>query len=210
MPMNCMTLIQAHGGGQSTFSHTFPYWKRFGDWPIVVTTPSDDPLNCGGSTVILGRAGHSGPLAGQRIKLHFKYLLSVHADFFFLSEYDCCLLTPGIPIEIQKNPTGLWAPVAGGEKHPFLAPWFVHPPWCFDRDTLVKMSTKLFEIPDNAEQGFIDRQISLAAYRSGVEVHDMMNKLGLAYSTNTIEQRHFLDALTFVSRGAKFVHGIKL
>jgi len=140
--METLAVIIAYGGGQKTFDRLWRHWAPL-PADLMVVSPEDAPVVLNSEQiprvcrhVMVGRSGHHGAVAGNRLKKLFDVLAAVRSyDFYILGEYDSCLLGGEIPRPILEAPRGLWAYVAGWTDPPFQSPWFVHPPWMFDVGT---------------------------------------------------------------------------
>lgn len=206
--MEILQLIMTHKEAKETVIRHLPIWENISK-NIIFTSPEDSKMEIepfSYKEVLIGKAEHHGEISAQRIINIFEYALSKEWEYLLLMEYDSFALN--IPEEIFPKPEGVSAAVYVQNKPiKFRGKFYLHYPMFFTREGAKKTLSKLFVVKTN-DRNFSDRFIGRAVEHAKIPVNNLLAKR-LAYSKNTIEERHYPLLRSAVRQGAVFFHGVK-
>jgi hypothetical protein len=183
-----------------------PIWERaLGDF--VFTSPEDSAMDQSDlKEVLIGKAEHHGELSARRIIKIFEYALSKKWEYFCLLEYDAIVLD--FPKDVIPERGGVSAAkYVQNKPHKFTAKFYLHYPMLFTREGARKVLELLPSIGGNDRQ-FSDRFIGKAVQLGEIPVKNLI-KLNLAWTKNTITEKHRIPLKKARKKGAVFFHGVK-
>lgn len=200
--MSFQIVVITHENGVAAFKRHEKFWKSFGA-PILVVTHEGDCSKYEHETVRIGKAQRAGTNSIYRLNKLFSILSKRSWNHCIIYEYDSFSLVPEIP----GNP-GLYGIVFENKESPkFMSPRYANPPWCFDRNTFLRLHLKSQEYPNLFECGEADRWISALAFLAGVPVFDYSP---CGFSRGTISSADIPDLMKSVKeQKAIHFHGIK-
>jgi hypothetical protein len=202
-----LVIVLAHAGAQDCFDRHLPFWRGHGS-DILVFCPEDAPVKTSLQTVLIGRAQHAGPTAGERFRKIWEAALNLNYDRYLYFEGDALSLDSRVPAFAQ-NETGFFGNEFSNNDPRFQGKRFHHPPYFCDRQSLWHYVKARREFPDGFEEGFSDRQISLVCDRAGIPFHGWS---AAGFSRNTIEPggpTMMAQAAHAAREGSTMYHGVK-
>lgn len=223
-PSKVLGVVLAHSSAKPTVLRHLPYWLRTCA-RLILFVPEGQMMGLSHPLVkeIEGvRDGGSYSTAtNERCYAALKSSRDLHPEFEYvmLFEYDSLCWSPipevAIPAEGEISAI-VWPnePVTPIKGRPFIAPTYLHFPQIYTRTAISKLLTAMeTTVPWDAEWGYTDRYLGLAAHRSGVKVKDL-RRMGLAYSYENISYsgpypKRVEECVEAVKRGAVFTHGVK-
>jgi hypothetical protein len=208
---------------RATFERHLPLWAALGA-ELFVLTPADRPLERTPfmrrhapemKIVQCGVSGYSGPAAVSRLQNQFQAIESRLADFNMVFEYDSVILPTEEALQwlsVAEKESGLHAFQVDWPDSPYPTKFFLHPPWLFDRWTFRPLARSLWAFPAGYSEGggYADQIMALAAYNSGIPIHDTdCNFGGPAFTRNVIFGSDVPELLSAISKGVFIIHGSK-
>lgn len=217
-------VILAHAKAKPIFLQHLPYWFKICD-RLIVVTPEKQKLGLNDPRIeeleIYPDKGSYSTDTNRRCWYAMKAALERQNDtpYVMLFEYDSLCWSPiptrAAPAEGEVACT-VWPnePVTPIPGKPFIAPFYMHFPHLYSRTALEKIVEAMeTTVPWDAEWGYTDRYVGLAAYRSGVSVKDWRS-VGLSYSYENISYsgrfpQRVEECVRAVKLGAFCSHGVK-
>lgn len=202
-----LCIVLAHGGARETVVRHMPFWERLHD-EVWVSSPVDDPLIWDRPLCIVhGKSGRYDARTNIRTRQLMRLAYNVECVWLTFVEYDAILWK--WPEQANTMPElAAMGSVFQNADPKFKGSFYVHSPIIFRREAIRRTLAAMTKLPDTAEYGFGDRYFGLAMEEGAVKVIDG-HALGISYSQNHIEQKHWADARAKIAAGACFSHGIK-
>lgn len=206
-----LCLVLAHTAVAATVERHRPLWNHAAQ-QIILVTPVDAVLPRDGCYHLTrGWNSKYGVQNNLRVRDALRLASQLGFAHVILTEYDAVIWGPIPPAAIP--------PAGGLSAARFTEPaeWggitfkgtqYFHFPIIFDRAALAPIVAAMDALPADAEGGYADRYIGLAAERAGLPYKDLFAH-GLAFSRDTIEGRKIELCRRAVAAGARFSHGIK-
>lgn len=213
-----LCLVLGHGGQTPCIGRHLPIWRKFHD-EVILCTPADDPVK--GLDVwqfTWGKSGHYCADTNLRTREALTFAGAMNFETLTLCEYDA-LLWRWPADEVQRilrdresidsrDPGFIFGSRFWNDDVKFQGKFYLHTPLIMDRLAVWSLVEAMEDLPDDAEGGFGDRYIGLAAERAEIGIIDG-HKLGLSYSQNQIEAKHYAPMAEAIRSGICFTHGIK-
>ena len=202
--------IMVHNGAEHTVARHLSIWERITK-DIVFISPEDSQMQNSFLTTHyakagIGKAEHHGEISAQRIELIFEFLLSLKWDYCLLNEYDS--FATNITRKGYAISGGLSAALYFQNKSiKFKRRFYLHYPMLFTKEAMSIVYFNMSKIKTN-DRYFSDRFIGGAAEIGKVPINDLKRKK-LAFSKNTIGEKHVGDLEKALRLGALFFHGVK-
>lgn len=201
-------LVLAHGKKRATCERHLPQWRAIAE-TVLFATPCDDPISLETKDMFQftwGRSSLYDAHTNLRTREALRFALRLEWDQLVFCEYDAILWEwPKFHVEHNQIVASMFVNV----DPTFVSPIYLHSPIIFgSKDALAKVVAVMDVLPDDAERGFGDRYIGLAAQFSGLEIVDGHAR-GISFSQNHIDERWVGQAVAARKRGALLMHGIK-
>lgn len=205
-------IVLAHGGAADCVARHMPLWQKAAA-EVVVFSPQDDPLPPGGlwSSLHFGFSSRYGAANNARVLAALRFAQCCPTPLTLLCEYDAVTWGP-IP-EAARPPIGglSGARFTEPREHAgirFEGSQYFHFPMLIDSAGVDTLVDEIGRLPADAEGGYADRVIGLAAERGRMPYVDLFS-LGLAFTRDSIDGRKIELCRKAVGLGARFSHGIK-
>lgn len=208
--MNKRLLVIFNVGDEDDVCRLFmPYWKRSG-CDILFSSPVDNPsrlervlhLHTGLALDPVKRATWWKYQA--RVLATMEDCLYLDYEGYIFTQYDSICL--GVLPEIRRE--DCVHHVFGNNDPNYAASYFVHPPWCFGREQLVRFTRAARNYPIEAEHGVMDRWMAWIMEREKFVVtpsNDWSHSVNSYDTPGRITEGR--EAI-FV-KGVRFIHGVK-
>lgn len=203
--MRILTVIMAHADAQEIFDRHLPIWvKNLNGSDMAVFCPEGSKVKCPDCWVYdFGMKEHHGFGAITRFRDMLMHLIMFEpADRFIIHEYDSIQLGPfdWIPGYLM----GCFNPK--GQDEPFKGLGACTPPLAMDREVMEKIFA--VNLSCDAEFGYWDRWLTLAAEMAGVPIHSFCQH-GIGFTDSTLLPKHYPAIREARKNGAVMFHGVK-
>lgn len=189
--------------------------------PLVILSPKDSPVEFKGiKAAQFGRRAYIGQDSLDRQRFYMKYLLdNFSSDFFLLNDSDSFCVSAEIPAQAYaESANSIWAGIIT-ESRPHTSPYpklALHPPYFFNRESLVKMLKVAESIKAHPVTPYVDWYMLAIACEAGLTLrawaeleHDP--KDAPVFSSNAPPEIRCWQELDYRIRykGTRMLHPIK-
>lgn len=206
-----LCIVLAHTAASDCVIRHRPLWERAAD-RVVYVVPNDAPLPWYEPNEIrIGWNSKYGAENNIRVCEALRFAAEQDVSHVILTEYDAVIWGP-IPTSAIPPAGGLsaarftepktWAGIN------FVGDQYFHFPIIFDRAALRPLVAQMDALPIDAEAGYADRYIGLAAQLARIPHKDLFTER-LAFTRDTIDGRKIELCRAAVQGGVRFSHGIK-
>lgn len=202
-------LVMAHGKVLPTIERHEKYWTRWGD-VTYVTSVNDGIPGSRGLQWAYGPPEHHGFECNRRVMLALKQATQGFPTNIILLEYDCLILGQDKSWLKMVPRDAVWCPAFSDTRatRGFVGTTFCHPPLVMNCRTACHLVEAMEKLGPACEAGFWDRFVGHVCEQYAIKIQNMWNT-GDCFARNPIDGEYLDSACEAVSKGARFIHGIK-